>query len=163
MTSGLSAQVAVPAVLVGTVVDDDPSALYRLYDAGYRLLYVGVADDPGDRWSQHALTSSWWPDVAIKTLEWYPNRRAALDAETKAIAAESPVHNEKRPPAEAMTTRSWCMPKASADRLAGLVDDVHFATQLPKHLIMGAVVNVLDRHRAEIEAEARAAGGHAEK
>ncbi len=51
------------------------------------------------------------------------------------------------------------MPKASADRLAALVDDVHFATRLPKHLIMGAVVNVIDRHRAEVEAEARSAAG----
>ena len=50
--------------------------------------------------------------------------------------------------------RSWYMPKASADRLAALVDDVHFATRLPKHLIMGALVNVIDRHRAEVEAEA---------
>jgi hypothetical protein len=50
-------------------------------------------------------------------------------------------------------------PKASAARLAALVDDVHFATRLPKHLIMGALVNVIDRHRAEVEAEARAAGG----
>jgi hypothetical protein len=40
-----------------------------------------------------------------------------------------------------MTMRSWYMPKASADRLAALVDDVHFATRLPKHLIMGALVN----------------------
>ena len=51
--------------------------------------------------------------------------------------------------------RSWYLPKASAERLAALVDDVHFATRLPKHLIMGAVVNVIDRHRAEVEAEAR--------
>ena len=58
-----------------------------------------------------------------------------------------------------MTIRSWYMPKASADRLAALVDDVHFATRLPKHLIMGALVNVIDRHRAEVEAEARAAAG----
>jgi hypothetical protein len=29
------------------------------------------------------------------------------------------------------------------DRLAALVDDVYFATRLPKHLIMGAVLNVL--------------------
>ena len=49
------------------------------------------------------------------------------------------------------------MPKVSAERLAALVDDVHFATRLPKHLIMGAVVNVLDRHRTELEAEARSA------
>jgi hypothetical protein len=51
------------------------------------------------------------------------------------------------------------MPKASAERLAALIDDVHFATRLPKHLIMGALVNVVDRHRAEVEAEARAASG----
>ena len=48
---------------------------------------------------------------------------------------------------------------AVADRLAALVDDVHFATRLPKHLIMGALVNVIDRHRDEVEAEARTAGG----
>jgi hypothetical protein len=62
-------------------------------------------------------------------------------------------------PGEGMTMRSWYMPKTSAERLAALVDDVHFATRLPKHLIMGAVVNVLDRHRDEVEAEARSAGG----
>jgi hypothetical protein len=54
------------------------------------------------------------------------------------------------------------MPKASAERLAALVDDVHFATRLPKHLIMGALVNVIDRHRAEVEAEAREAAGQHE-
>jgi hypothetical protein len=55
--------------------------------------------------------------------------------------------------------RSWYLPKASAERLATLVDDVHFATRLPKQVIMGAVVNVIDRHRAEVEAEARSAAG----
>jgi hypothetical protein len=58
-----------------------------------------------------------------------------------------------------MTMRSWYMPKASAERLAALVDDVHFATRLPKHLIMGALVNVVDRHRDEVEAEVRQVGG----
>jgi len=70
-----------------------------------------------------------------------------------------PVAPEPLSPAADMTTRSWYMPEASADRLAALVDDVHFATRLPKHLIMGAVVNVIDRHRAEVEAEARSVGG----
>jgi hypothetical protein len=68
----------------------------------------------------------------------------------------------KASPAGDMTVRSWYMPKASADRLAALVDDVHFAARLPKHLIMGAVVNVIDRHRAEVEAEARAVAGQNE-
>ena len=56
-----------------------------------------------------------------------------------------------------MTVRSWYMPKASANRLAALVDDVHFSTRLPKHLIMGALVNVVDRHRAEVALELLAA------
>jgi hypothetical protein len=55
-----------------------------------------------------------------------------------------------------MTMRSWYMPKAAADRLADLIDDIHFGTRQPKHLIMVAVVNVLDRHRKEIEADVRA-------
>ena len=70
-----------------------------------------------------------------------------------------PAAVPQQAPAGDMTMRSWYMPKASAERLAALVDDVHFATRLPKHLIMGAVVNVLDRHRDEVEAEVRAAAG----
>ncbi len=58
-----------------------------------------------------------------------------------------------------MTMRSWYMPKASADRLVALVDDVYFSTRLPKHLVMDALVNVADRYRAEVEAEAQATGG----
>jgi hypothetical protein len=42
---------------------------------------------------------------------------------------------------------------------AALVDDVHFDTRLPEHLIMGALLNVMNRHRDEVEAEAWAAGG----
>ena len=84
----------------------------------------------------------------------------AADA-TVAAPATTPDKPDKpaRAAAADMTMRSWYMPKASADRLAALVDDVHFATRLPKHLIMGALVNVIDRHRAEVEAEARAAAG----
>jgi hypothetical protein len=48
-------------------------------------------------------------------------------------------------------------PRRACPRLATLVDGVHFATRLPKHLIMGVVVNALDRHRTEVEAEARLA------
>ena len=68
-------------------------------------------------------------------------------------------HRCRSTPVGDMTMRSWYIPKASADRLAGLVDDVHFATRLPKHLVMGAVVNVLDRHRAEVEGEVGSAAG----
>jgi hypothetical protein len=95
-----------------------------------------------------------------------PARPDRTDRPDKTVAAEPA---EQAPPAAAaapkaspvgdMTMRSWYMPKASADRLAAVVDDVHFATRLPKHLIMGALVNVVDRHRDEVEAEARETGG----
>jgi hypothetical protein len=52
------------------------------------------------------------------------------------------------------------MPKASVGALAALVDDVRFAIRLPKHLIMGAVVSVLQPRQAKIEAEARSAAGN---
>ena len=86
-----------------------------------------------------------------------PATRPDRPARPDRSAEEVPV--ARAPAAGDMTMRSWYMPKASADRLAALVDDVHFATRLPKHLIMGALVNVVDRHRDEVEAEARSAGG----
>jgi len=95
------------------------------------------------------------PDPAPPAPHTRPDRPARADSPAKHA---EPVAVEK-PSAEAMTMRSWYMPKASADRLAALVDDLHFATRLPKHLIMGALVNVIDRHRDEVEAEARSAAG----
>jgi hypothetical protein len=93
------------------------------------------------------------PDPASAPPVTRPDRSARPDRPAEEVAASRP------PAAGDMTMRSWYMPKASADRLAALVDDVHFATRLPKHLVMAAVVNVLDRHRAEVEAEARSAAG----
>jgi hypothetical protein len=106
---------------------------------------LGALVDQGRQQLEHAAAS---PSATS------PDR---TDKPAEAAAPAAPA----KPPAAAgdMTMRSWYMPKASADRLAALVDDVHFATRLPKHLIMGAVVNVIDRHRDEVEAEARAAGG----
>jgi hypothetical protein len=88
-----------------------------------------------------------------------PAPPARSDRPARAAKPARQAVPEQPSPAADMTMRSWYMPKASADRLAALVDDVHFATRLPKHLIMGAVVNVIDRHRAEVEAEARSVAG----
>jgi hypothetical protein len=88
-----------------------------------------------------------------------PDRAAKPDRPAEATAPAAQQEAAKAPASGDMTMRSWYMPKASADRLAALVDDVHFATRLPKHLIMGALVNVIDRYRTEVEAEARSAAG----
>ena len=106
---------------------------------------------PGQRKSLGSLIAA--PDPAAAAPATRPDRSARSDKPARHTEPDKPVA------AGDMTTRSWYMPEASADRLAALVDDVHFATRLPKHLIMGAVVNVIDRHWAEVEAEARSVAG----
>lgn len=69
------------------------TALYRLYDAEGVLLYVGVSGNPPARWTNHAATQTWWPEVAKLTLAWFDTREMALDAELRAIGTEHPRHN----------------------------------------------------------------------
>jgi len=69
------------------------TALYRLYDEGDQLVYIGIASNPIFRWQQHSRTSPWWPNVAKLTLEWLETRECALEAEEGAIKRERPLHN----------------------------------------------------------------------
>jgi len=71
------------------------SALYRLYDAGDQLLYVGITDDPKTRFAQHRDDKPWWPQVAIRDVEWFPDRATAEAQERQAIQAESPRYNRQ--------------------------------------------------------------------
>ncbi len=50
-----------------------------------------------------------------------------------------------------MARRSWYLPRADADRLAELVDDLHFTTRRPRYEVLAAVVGVILEHRPEIE------------
>lgn len=69
------------------------TALYRLRDKGGRLLYIGITDNPGHRWPQHAADKPWWPEVTDLSLTWHPSRDCALAAEAHAIRTERPVYN----------------------------------------------------------------------
>jgi hypothetical protein len=51
-----------------------------------------------------------------------------------------------------MRHRSFYMRSDVADRLAGALDDLHYATRRPRHEILAALVDVTLGHRAEIEA-----------
>jgi hypothetical protein len=51
-----------------------------------------------------------------------------------------------------MARRSWYLPRADADRLAELVDDLHFTTRRPRYEVLAAVVGVIVEHRGEIQA-----------
>lgn len=69
------------------------TALYRFFRKDGKLLYVGITDNLGQRWSSHMRSKEWWPKVHKQTSEWFPNREAAAAAEVKAIKSERPIYN----------------------------------------------------------------------
>jgi hypothetical protein len=75
--------------------DEGRTALYRLYDADERLLYVGITADPEYRWTQHAKDKEWWPSVARKSVEWFEARGRAASAEISTIRQELPQYNRQ--------------------------------------------------------------------
>lgn len=77
-----------------------PTVLYRHYDAGGQLLYVGITDAGrgGQRWHEHEADKPWFRLVARSEVSHpYPTRADALYAEALAIRDENPVHNICRP------------------------------------------------------------------
>ncbi|MEV6738647.1 type II toxin-antitoxin system prevent-host-death family antitoxin [Streptomyces sp. NPDC051104] len=70
------------------------TAVYRLFDEDEALLYVGVAQDPRVRFRQHRREKPWWPQVAVREVEWHDSREQALKAEADTIARELPRHND---------------------------------------------------------------------
>jgi len=72
------------------------TTLYRFFDADDRLLYVGIAGNPGRRFHQHANGPDgkpWWSHVARSTMEHFDTREEAAAAEVAAIVTERPMHN----------------------------------------------------------------------
>lgn len=70
-----------------------PTALYRYFAEDGRLLYVGVTGKLLDRASQHRFHKGWQPHIRTATIEHFPTREEALEAEKLAIARESPEFN----------------------------------------------------------------------
>ena len=72
------------------------TALYRVWGDGDLLLYIGISDDFGRRWREHAKAQPWWDEMRRLTADiWYDRREDAEDAEAAAIKAEGPKYNKK--------------------------------------------------------------------
>ena len=67
--------------------------LYRCYDATDNLLYIGSTGDAVTRTKAHRSGTRWWPDVDHVTYEPHPTIASARQAEARAIASESALHN----------------------------------------------------------------------
>jgi hypothetical protein len=67
--------------------------LYRHFDKGKQLLYVGVSFHTIHRLLYHKGLSGWFDDIATVTIEKFDKRIDALRAELRAIIREKPIHN----------------------------------------------------------------------
>ena len=67
--------------------------LYRHFDGGGKLLYIGISCRLRERMAGHGVTASWFNQIKTITLEHYPDRGSFLLAEHNAIKAEKPLHN----------------------------------------------------------------------
>lgn len=85
-----------PVVLNGPSANR-PYALYKMYNALGTPWRYGITDDPDRRFKQYASTTFWFmhADQNRTTIDWYSNKEEAARAETIAIDADQPVHNEQ--------------------------------------------------------------------
>jgi excisionase family DNA binding protein len=70
-----------------------PCFLYRHYAQDGALLYVGISSQPTVRLEVHRSASPWFEQITTVKIEKFPNRKAALAAEHRAIRDEKPRHN----------------------------------------------------------------------
>ena len=75
-------------------INSERTALYRAYSEKGELLYVGISLSVFSRLSNHSSSSDWFASARDITVEWYPDRNTALDAESTAIRTEYPVFNK---------------------------------------------------------------------
>lgn len=73
------------------------TALYRYYDRGGCLLYLGIAANARARMFQHALCAPWFAQAAAVSTEYFTSREDAAAAETAAIGRELPLWNRTGP------------------------------------------------------------------
>lgn len=101
-------------------IESQPTAVYRLYGSGGRLLYVGITNNLDVRFRFHALTKAWWHLVERRVPDWQPDRAAARREEARAIKTELPVHNAMHAAAGLHDTPL----RDARTRLSTVVDDV---------------------------------------
>lgn len=68
--------------------------LYRHFDKDNRLLYVGESISTMGRLAQHRSGSGWYDEITNVTIEKFPTKSAAKEAESIAIRSENPLYNK---------------------------------------------------------------------
>jgi excinuclease UvrABC nuclease subunit len=72
---------------------EDSTAVYRAYDHSGKILYVGVSDEPGKRFSKHEAAGLWFDRCRRLEIDWYDSRSEALMHEARLIHELQPKYN----------------------------------------------------------------------
>jgi predicted GIY-YIG superfamily endonuclease len=138
--------------------NDEPTALYRLYDANDALLYLGITQDPNQRWAQHRRRQHWWLEVARKEVVWIGCRAQAEATEAEALLVEKPRYDRhlsgiyrNDPPS---TVRQHADPEAERKIQAALTamgSDIR-SGEFPPWTVMPEFGRLSDRYRLPIMA-----------
>lgn len=99
------------------------TSLYRAYDAGGALLYVGISLSWAKRLKDHEV-QEWLHQVSTVTLEHFSNRDDAQLAERSAIKSERPIHNViYNRPAPRRTVSEAAVKRKAREQEAWFVDN----------------------------------------
>ena len=76
-----------------TILSEMTSQLYRHFDEGSNLLYVGISLNTFARLSQHKQHAKWFEKIKSVKIEHFETREQAIAAEKWAIKQENPKFN----------------------------------------------------------------------
>lgn len=127
-------------------------SVYRIFDSGGRLLYVGIATDPVRRIKEHRFEKSWWVDAATARIERFPGRPAAQAAEKAAIHSEGPLHNVVHSKGEVAVTLKIRCTEDLVSRMTELVDAIN-ASGGARTTLSDLGRDALGAHVSALEAE----------
>lgn len=129
--------------------NNEPTALYRLYDANDVLLYLGISFLPKARWERHRNEKHWFHQVARKEVEWYPTRAEALEAEEKATVLEKPLHDSSWRKTNSGDRPMWLDPEGKQRVVDGLAAEIEQGRHwMGRVLMSGSVAKQFDVSRA---------------
>jgi predicted GIY-YIG superfamily endonuclease len=120
--------------------NDEPTALYRLYDANDALLYLGISWNPDFRLEGHQNDKHWSHLVARRTVEWYPSRPAALAAEATATAVEKPLHDSSWRKTRGGSRPQWLDPEGQKKVEDGLAAEIQQGKHWVGRVLMSGAV-----------------------
>lgn len=120
--------------------DDEPTALYRLFDAADQLLYLGISFNPDVRWEQHQNEKHWAHQVVRRTVEWYPTRSAAEAAEERATEVENPLHDSSWRKTSGGERPTWLDPEGQQYVVNALTDEIEQGKHWVGQVLMSGAV-----------------------